>query len=566
MSDPFDAATRGPTLDRDNPYPGLHPFEERDRVYFFGRDQESSTLLRMVRRRVLTMVFGRSGLGKTSLLNAGLAPELRDRFYFPVTTRFDFAPASGELTRQLLAQIAEQAEKHGVECPVARDDETLWEYLHRAALWDETNQLLRPVLILDQFEEIFTLGAGDARVARLVEQLGDAVENRTPEPVKARLLEADEELPFTPSRQEYKIVLSLREDFLPHLEGLARRMPTVMENRFRLTAMTAEQARDAIVGPWQGREGAQVVTAAVAEEILRNVAGGAPSTVPGKGAPELDELSVEPALLSLFCRELNERRKGRAVSKELVATSDDVFGDFYERCVSGRPPELRRFIEDDLLTDRGFRKAEVYEDVLTRPGIEEADVTALVDQRLLRIEDRLGIPHLELIHDRLTEVVHRSRERRRERELAAARVAQQRRRIAWVAGVLVVTSVGFGLWANAQAEQARLTAALDAEAAASRARLAQSEALLAQQEARLADSVAATLLEVNTAYDSIVKELQRVATTGEAISSELADRIIQVDRERERVTLTSEEPELVPPTETVQPRDRGPRSRAFSSG
>ena len=64
-------------LSRDNPWPGLDPFDETDREYFHGRAAESGELLRLVRREPLTVVFGRSGLGKTSLLKAGLFPLLR---------------------------------------------------------------------------------------------------------------------------------------------------------------------------------------------------------------------------------------------------------------------------------------------------------------------------------------------------------------------------------------------------------------------------------------------------------------------------------------------------------
>jgi hypothetical protein len=57
-------------LSRDDPWPGLDPFYETDREYFHGRSAESDELLRLVRRELLTVLFGRSGLGKTSLLGA----------------------------------------------------------------------------------------------------------------------------------------------------------------------------------------------------------------------------------------------------------------------------------------------------------------------------------------------------------------------------------------------------------------------------------------------------------------------------------------------------------------
>ena len=52
-------------LSPDNPWPGLDPFDETERDYFHGRSAESSELVRLVRRELLTVLFGRSGLGKT---------------------------------------------------------------------------------------------------------------------------------------------------------------------------------------------------------------------------------------------------------------------------------------------------------------------------------------------------------------------------------------------------------------------------------------------------------------------------------------------------------------------
>ena len=65
------------SLDAENPWPGLMPFTEATQAFFHGREAEAAELLRRVRRERLTILFGQSGLGKTSLLCAGLFPRLR---------------------------------------------------------------------------------------------------------------------------------------------------------------------------------------------------------------------------------------------------------------------------------------------------------------------------------------------------------------------------------------------------------------------------------------------------------------------------------------------------------
>ncbi|MGH8214565.1 MAG: hypothetical protein ACREPZ_02560, partial [Rhodanobacteraceae bacterium] len=60
------------TLDPENPWLGLFSYSEETRAYFHGRDEEAAELARRVQRKLLTVLFGQSGLGKTSLLRAGL--------------------------------------------------------------------------------------------------------------------------------------------------------------------------------------------------------------------------------------------------------------------------------------------------------------------------------------------------------------------------------------------------------------------------------------------------------------------------------------------------------------
>ena len=73
-----------PTLDRDNPWPGLGSYDESARLYFNGRGEEITELARRVLDEPLTVLFGRSGLGKSSLLRAGLFPLLREKGFVPI--------------------------------------------------------------------------------------------------------------------------------------------------------------------------------------------------------------------------------------------------------------------------------------------------------------------------------------------------------------------------------------------------------------------------------------------------------------------------------------------------
>src|SRR5580692_6303021 len=93
------------SVDIQSPWLGLASFTEETRGLFFGREEEVAELERRVQRKLLTILFGKSGLGKTSILQAGLVPGLRIRGYFPVYLRIDYGPESPEPSEQIKQAI-----------------------------------------------------------------------------------------------------------------------------------------------------------------------------------------------------------------------------------------------------------------------------------------------------------------------------------------------------------------------------------------------------------------------------------------------------------------------------
>src|ERR1700733_3383747 len=190
-----------PLVDERSPWLGLASFTEETRAYFHGREAEVAELGRRVQRKLLTILFGQSGLGKTSILRAGLVPRLRGQGYCPVYVRIDYGKEAPEPAEQIKQAIRRTARGSGewTQVGVAADDESLWEFLHHRddVLRDAAGTTLIPLLIFDQFEEIFTLAQSDdfgrARAARFVEELADLVENRPSKSLEKRL-DADDSL------------------------------------------------------------------------------------------------------------------------------------------------------------------------------------------------------------------------------------------------------------------------------------------------------------------------------------------------------------------------------------
>ena len=168
---------------------GLQSYTEAQSDIFYGRDEEIDRLTNLVKANTLTIVFGKSGTGKTSLLNAGVFPRLRKDYCLPFRIRLEFQDDSPDLVTQIKNILRSEIDKYGFKVEAYPGTETLWEYFHREPVWKSVT----PILIFDQFEEIFTLGRksdhfGATELSEFWEELADLIENSIPEKLKDKFL------------------------------------------------------------------------------------------------------------------------------------------------------------------------------------------------------------------------------------------------------------------------------------------------------------------------------------------------------------------------------------------
>lgn len=453
-----------PVLDAEHPWPGLFPYGEEAHQYFNGRERETTDLLRLVRRDACTLLYGQSGLGKSSLLRAGLFPRLRDEGFLPVYLRLDFRDPSLPLRQQAWSILRDAMTRARIDGRMPTDDESFWAYFHSTdvELWDPQNRMVTPVLVFDQFEEMVQAAeerAQSSRLAAFMDELADLIENRVPAEITERLeRDPDAVSAIDFSARRFRCVLGFREDFLPDLEErfAAHRIATI--SRLRITKMGESQALQAVL-----KTGGALVDEMVARRIVEFVS--------AAGSKSARVIEIEPALLSVVCFELNNRRIGhgeKRISADLLEGAQEaIIAEFYQRGTDGLDPAVQVFIERELLTESGYRDSCAVEDAVQRFGVPLTVIQSLVERRILRLEERFGVLRVELTHDVLAPVVRTNRDQRLAEAAAAAErerdKVRQRQILRWVwaGGSVAAVAVSlmvvfFTMYRQAEGEKARV--------------------------------------------------------------------------------------------------------------
>ena len=177
-----------------NRYPGSIPFTVEYKDLFFGRDEDIKELCLLVNVENLSVLYGKSGLGKSSLLNAGALPQLEtENDYLPLEVRFNNY-VEGNPQKPVGIFIQKITEDRQPESFLNKIHEyvSFWQYLKSIQFQNQDKKYI--LLILDQFEEIFTYPEG---VEDFTRQLAELLNNKMPRSFQRNLrrkLDADPEL------------------------------------------------------------------------------------------------------------------------------------------------------------------------------------------------------------------------------------------------------------------------------------------------------------------------------------------------------------------------------------
>jgi hypothetical protein len=482
-------------------YPGAYSFSTEQKALFFGRETPIKELYPLVRLEQLIVLYGKSGLGKTSLINAGILPlVLEEGSYEPISIRFNaWTKGKKETPSDIVrAEILKNISTEASFLPnVMPDDGSFW-YAVKTRLLSQVVPK-QPLFIFDQFEELFTYPDDSVRV--FAQWFSELLLNELPQRVRRMRdlylqIEPDglteDQLHRLNESPIPKALISIRSDRMSLLDKLTGHVPHILDTRYELQPLDDTEAEEAIVKP-ADTEGVfaskeKFTYAPAALKVITNY------------LTNQNRQRVESFQLQIVCQSVEQtviKQKLKTVQVHDLGDLEKIFENYYEDSILGLDTEggnmevrsiARRLIEDKLVLEKEQRRLSVYEgQLLGEQGVDENLLVQLVNARLLRREiSRLGNGFdYELSHDTLVAPVLKARKERIEKEKqesecliaieharlqqikeaqkqkeleyarAAAKKERRRRQISNMLLVLSVLALAIAVWQYFEAQKAK---------------------------------------------------------------------------------------------------------------
>jgi hypothetical protein len=535
------------------------PFSELQAPFFFGRDAEREIVTANLLASRLTLLYGPSGVGKSSLLNAGVAAQLRQQARQNLeehgTSEFAVIVFRSWRDDPLSALGNVLSRRIGEEIPgsLAKKLEVVSSRLDRDLL-----------IILDQFEEYFLYHAHESGNGAFAREFGQAVKQ---------------------DALRVSFLISMREDSLAKLDRFESCIPSIFENRLRIDHLDFEAAREAISKPvdtFNGMMASQrrpmTIEGALIERVLDQARtsrivhrGRDRSIVEPAIALDAAEERVETPYLQLVMTRLweEEQRAGsralRTGTLERLGGAEKIVSSHLDAAVGSLTPvetDTAARVFNHLVTPSRTKIAHSVPDLADYVGVAPDALVPLL-QKLSSGQNRILTPvapapdqpaHLryQILHDILAAPILEWRTRymqRRERADAEAQADVQRqraeqearararlRKVSILLMAMVIVSTGLAWVANlqtrkveerrAEAESARLDADVAKHTAEAR-RLELEAAIRARSAAeRIAElnrlQAQAARAELQGALQRASELRQRAAQTQQEVVTEQA--------------------------------------------
>ncbi len=402
-----------------NRYPGLKPFTEKEQNLFFGRNEDIENLYQKIRHSQIVVVHSKSGLGKSSLLNAGIVPKVIDnKLATPYTIRL--GGYSENTTEQQFTPVeklknalkTDTSKGNFAIDKIAQNDTSLWYHFKKLVFSQKQLNNNNLLLIFDQFEELFTYPVEQ------VQEFGEQIITALRESFPAHLIENIEkalndsqinadELEQITQPLNIKVVFAIRSDRMSLMQQLVKYLPDILHNLYELSPMGLKQAREAIVKPAQLPDAGFLTKPFeyqndLVEKILN-------SLKDRKDHIETFQLQI----VCSYCENQITKKQSLTSNPYTLTPKDvsdikDILENFYTELLENlkyknedEKLNVRKVLEETLIFEKDQRRMLVYEGVL-KTMISAELLKQLADSFIIRSEPySSGGFSYELSHDTL---------------------------------------------------------------------------------------------------------------------------------------------------------------------
>ena len=404
-----------------NPWLGLESYQENQIIY--GRNEEIEDLSQRVLNDFDTIVYGKSGIGKTSIINAGVLPIVRKNGFVPIVLRLDHSNKIKYIS-QIKEAIGKDVEIIETASAKNVDKELLWEFFHRHKFLVD-GERVKLMLVFDQFEEMFTLQQTAIIRNEFFKEFADVLNNAMPKDLAFNSEDSNTEdvqsdiqvegfasmvnvfdnvnygivCPETQYVNDNNIhfIFILREDFLSEFEFYTTKIPSLKLHRFALRPLNEEQAAEIITKPRPG-----FISIDVAHLIIETITGRSDFSLGNE-----PEIEVDAAVLSLFLSRIYQKLGDNddVISAQIVKQfGSNIIKDFYLESIESLSDAEIYLLEDKLLTSNNHRNNISYSDFCRYINKNKID-SLIHNKKLLRTFNYGNDIRIEFIHDILCPII-----------------------------------------------------------------------------------------------------------------------------------------------------------------
>ena len=484
-----------------NTFLGLQPYTEDDAYRFKGRTEESQELFRLIVRNDYTMCYAESGEGKTSLLNAGVFPLLREKMYFPI--EITFTDDDYKTTPKTFDNIIDRCIKDSIDKYNAKNQNRSVEYklcstdfqglsmqqqlqaeLANDSWWKLRNYkpqamglTFTPVFVFDQFEEVFSQPGSVVWTKTFFDWLEDVSTDSCPERIIEKIrstIGTDAAFPIIKEEKDFKAIFSLRKEYIGELDYWSMQqsfIPAMKDNRYCLKALTYDGAKKVMTQQ-------KLFDADKVEQVLHYFVSQY-SREPNRTISK--NLPIIPALLLSVVGDTLEKDVSAFVSfrmSEIGQSLNTTLERFYDKAIDSvisklseqgfdvQSNQCRKDLDKAifaLIDGNGKRvRTKTTATALTQVDFDAIFKKVLCDQRLIKVSKIDNEDYVELVHDSLCPIVAKKKEQRlleeAEQEILLEQKRKMRKRKIQMGVILLfaLASLGLGAFVYRQNEKLQI--------------------------------------------------------------------------------------------------------------